>query len=59
VVAHSICQECGYYRGVKVLRTKTERAHERGQAREAARIAQMAARGATEAAATEGSSEQK
>ncbi len=32
---HSACQGCGYYKGVKVLRTKTDRMYERGKAREA------------------------
>ena len=33
VAAHQVCFECGYYKGVKVIRTKTDRMHERGQAR--------------------------
>lgn len=33
VGSHQVCQECGYYKGVKVIRTKTDRMHERGQAR--------------------------
>lgn len=33
VLPHQVCFECGYYKGVKVLRTKTDRMHERGQAR--------------------------
>ena len=35
VASHAVCPECGYYKGVKVLRTKTDRMHERGQARKA------------------------
>lgn len=31
IAPHSACQECGYYKGVKILRTKAERAHERGK----------------------------
>ena len=27
--AHSICMECGFYKGIKVLRTKAERSHTR------------------------------
>jgi large subunit ribosomal protein L32 len=27
--AHSICMECGFYKGTKVLRTKAERSHDR------------------------------
>lgn len=30
---HSVCLTSGYYKGVKVLRTKTERAYERAQKR--------------------------
>ena len=33
--AHSLCEECGYYKGVKVVRTKKERAHERATNRAA------------------------
>ncbi|MBU1008179.1 50S ribosomal protein L32 [Candidatus Dependentiae bacterium] len=33
VVPHKVCSECGKYKGVKVLRTKTDRMHERGQVR--------------------------
>lgn len=29
--SHSACQSCGYYKGVKVLVTKLERAVKRGQ----------------------------
>ncbi len=28
-IQHAVCQDCGFYRGVKVLRTKSERAQER------------------------------
>lgn len=35
IVPHQACKECGYYKGVKVLRTKNDRMHARGQAREA------------------------
>ncbi|MCB9493506.1 MAG: 50S ribosomal protein L32 [Epsilonproteobacteria bacterium] len=34
---HQICYGCGYYKGRKVLRTKTDRMYERGQARQAQR----------------------
>lgn len=34
VAMHQVCKECGYYKGVKVLRTKGERMFERGKARE-------------------------
>lgn len=33
VLPHQVCYECGYYKGVKVVRTKTDRMHDRGQAR--------------------------
>ena len=33
VMPHRVCSECGYYKGVKVVRTKTDRMHDRGQAR--------------------------
>lgn len=32
---HAACATCGFYKGVKVLRTKLERAIKRGEAREA------------------------
>ncbi len=31
---HSVCQQCGYYKGVKILRTKSERMHDRGKVRQ-------------------------
>ncbi len=34
VLPHQVCRDCGYYKGVKVLRTKSERAHERAQTRQ-------------------------
>lgn len=39
IASHQVCKLCGYYKGVKVLRTRTERMHARG----AARAAQQAA----------------
>jgi len=33
IAPHQVCQECGRYKGVKVIRTKTDRMHERGQVR--------------------------
>lgn len=30
---HQVCAECGHYKGVKVLKTKMERAMARGEAR--------------------------
>jgi large subunit ribosomal protein L32 len=35
LMSHQVCPECGYYKGKKVLRTKTDRMYQRGQAREA------------------------
>ena len=31
ISSHRVCATCGYYKGVKVLRTKTERREVRGQ----------------------------
>ena len=33
VLPHQVCYDCGYYKGIKVVRTKTDRMHDRGQAR--------------------------
>jgi len=35
IAPHQACKSCGYYKGVKVLKTKTDRMYARGQAREA------------------------
>ena len=35
IACHSACKECGYYKGIKVLTTKTDRMHARGRALEA------------------------
>ena len=35
LVSHQVCKECGYYKGIKVLRTKTDRMYVRSQEREA------------------------
>lgn len=35
ILPHQVCKECGYYKGVKVIRTKTDRLYERNQARNA------------------------
>lgn len=35
IATHKICSECGYYKGVKVLRTKQDRRYLRAQTREA------------------------
>lgn len=35
IASHAACKECGYYKGIKVLTTKTDRMHRRGKALEA------------------------
>jgi len=35
IAPHQACKECGYYKGVKMLRTKTDRLYARGQSRQA------------------------
>ncbi len=40
---HSACKSCGFYKGVKVLKTKNDRAVKRGQARQEAAARQKAA----------------
>jgi len=35
VSPHQVCFQCGHYKGVKILRTKTDRIHERTQVRQA------------------------
>ncbi len=42
---HVICKECGYYKGRKILRTKTERMYARGQVRQAKETQLRAAQG--------------
>jgi large subunit ribosomal protein L32 len=32
---HQVCAECGHYKGIKILKTKMERAMARGEARKA------------------------
>lgn len=39
---HAVCLTSGYYKGVKVLRTKAERAHERALARKSIADRRMA-----------------
>lgn len=38
---HTACFECGFYKGVKVLRTKGERTTERGEVRRAQQVQEM------------------
>jgi ribosomal protein L32 len=35
ISSHQVCKECGYYKGVKILKTKTDRMYERAQTRQA------------------------
>lgn len=35
LASHTVCKGCGYYKGVKVITTKTDRMYTRGQALEA------------------------
>jgi len=35
ILPHQACRECGHYKGIKVLKTKTERSATRGQGRKA------------------------
>lgn len=32
---HQVCAECGHYKGIKIMKTKMERAMSRGEARKA------------------------
>lgn len=48
VLPHQVCKECGHYKGVKVVRTKTDRLYERNQARQAKQQAQAPAQGSAE-----------
>lgn len=45
VAPHQICYECGRYKGVKVIKTKADRMHERGQARREMEARKMADQG--------------
>jgi large subunit ribosomal protein L32 len=45
VLPHQVCFECGRYKGVKVVRTKADRMHERGQARRELEAKKMASQG--------------
>jgi len=33
IAPHSVCNECGHYKGVKIIKTKSEKRQEKGQAR--------------------------
>jgi large subunit ribosomal protein L32 len=45
VLPHQVCKECGHYKGVKVVRTKTDRLYERNQVRQAKQRSQAPAQG--------------
>jgi len=34
IAPHQACQECGYYKGTKILRTKSDRMYQRGKAKQ-------------------------
>jgi len=53
IASHKACAECGYYKGVKVLRTKTDRMHDRGQIKKAQEDAKKATAPVVEAPAKE------
>lgn len=42
---HTVCKECGYYKGRKILRTKTDRMYSRGKVRQAKEESLKAAQG--------------
>ena len=42
IAAHQACTACGYYKGVKILKTKADRVHVRGQEREAKEVKKRA-----------------
>ena len=50
LVPHSVCKDCGYYKGIKILRTKADRMHERGQIRHAQQAYKQAASAETKGA---------
>lgn len=46
---HQVCTECGHYKGIKIMKTKMERAMARGEARKAKVARQQEAQGPTAA----------
>jgi len=48
VAPHQVCKNCGFYKGVKVIVTKTERALSRGKSRKAKTDRQKAMQAAQE-----------
>jgi large subunit ribosomal protein L32 len=47
ICPHQVCSECGHYKGIKVLKTKMERALARGEARKAKEARKKEAQGST------------
>ncbi|HBS48113.1 TPA: 50S ribosomal protein L32 [Candidatus Dependentiae bacterium] len=35
ISSHQVCSECGYYKGKKIIQTKTDRMYKRGESRRA------------------------
>jgi len=57
VAPHQACFGCGYYKGVKILRTKTDRMYDRGKEREAREVKERAHQAVAEDEGQEISSE--
>jgi hypothetical protein len=38
IISHQVCKSCGYYKGVKILSTKTDRMHKRGKAMQSKQV---------------------
>ncbi len=53
ILPHQVCKECGHYKGVKVIRTKTDRLYERNNARQAKQQASAPVGPPVEAASAE------
>ena len=45
---HQVCHACGYYKGIKILRTKADRMHKRGEERKGKQDKTQAAKGIEE-----------
>ena len=43
IAPHSVCSECGHYKGVKVMKTKSEKRQEKGQSRKEQAVKKQAA----------------
>ncbi|MCA9769760.1 50S ribosomal protein L32 [Candidatus Dependentiae bacterium] len=53
IAPHVICKACGYYKGTKILATKSERALKRSESRQAQQARRQATQQAMQAAAEE------